>query len=437
MLKMALPIVISMLVQALYNTVDSIFVARVNENALTAVSMCFPIQTVYIAIATGTGVGINSIVSKRLGEREFDEANKAARHGIFLALCSFVVLALLSFVIVRPILAIQVGDADAEILNYGIEYMSIVSLVSIGMFTGINFERLLNSTGKTHLTMISQISGAVFNIIFDPILIFGYLGFPAMGVAGAAIATVGGQILGSVIGLILNIKKNKELDLNMKGFKPDGRLILEIYRIGIPSIILQCIGSVASTLMNMLLVSYSSTAVAVLGVQFKLNSFFFFPIFALNNALVPVVAFNYGARHRKRINSAVKTGVAFATIIMVAGALIFIFLPDFLLGLFNASEDMMEMGRTALFITAFHFPLVGYNIILSSSMQAVGDSIYGMINSFMRQIIVLLPAAYLLSHFFGLDAIWWAYPIAEAVSMLLMTFFFVRVYRKKFAPLPD
>ena len=437
LIKMALPIIISMLVNALYNIVDSIFVAQLNENALTAVSLAFPYQTIMIGISIGTSVGINALVSRHLGEKDPDMANITARHGIFLAICSYIALAVFSFFFVDTFVSLQTVGADPQIHEYCVTYLNIVTLGSLGMFLQNAFEKLMNSTGKTSYTMISQIAGAVFNIIMDPLMIFGLAGFPAMGVAGAAIATIGGQYLGFVISLILNLKKNTELNLSMLHFRPKKKIILEIYRIALPSIVLQCIGSVQQVMLNRLLVSYTSTAVAVFGITHKLNSFIFFPVFGLNNAVVPVVAYNYGARHRKRIKSAILTGEIFAVSVMTLGMLAFMLLPEQLMLLFNASEDMLLIGIPAFRIIGPVFPLAGYSIVLGSVLQATGDAIYSMINSFTRQLVILLPAAYVLSYLGGLGAIWWAFIIAEGVSLCLMTFFFLRVYRKKIAPLPE
>lgn len=435
LLKMSLPIIASMLVQALYNIVDSIFVAQINEYALTAVSLAFPLQNLIIAIASGTMVGINALLSRYLGEKKFKEANSTAIHGVFLSLIISAVFIVLSFVIIDPFVAAQSEASNPLIHEYGVTYMFICTSLSIGLNMETCFERLLNSTGKTNLTMISQMVGAGINILFDPILIFGLLGFPKMGVAGAAIATVAGQCVAAVLAFILNLKKNRDIHLTFRGFRPDRELIKRIYMIAIPSIIMIGIGSIMTFLMNIILNNFTSTAVAVFGVYFKLSSIIFFPIFGISTAMVTLVAYNYGARQKERLRKTVLIGCIASIAVMTIGAILFFVIPDKLLLLFNASDDMLAIGTIALPIIGISFLAAGYCIAISSVLQALGSAFYSMIVSICRQIAVLVPAAYILAHFFGLDILWWCYPIAELVAVILNIVFYRKVYKQKIAPL--
>ena len=428
LLSMSLPIMISMLVQALYNIVDSIFVAKISENALTAVSLAFPIQSLMIATATGTGVGVNAILSKSLGEKNFEKANRTAVNGVFLAVMSYILFVIIGLTVTMPFYRSQ--TSDAEILAYGKQYLTIVCVASIGLFAQIIFERLLQSTGKTIYTMITQGTGAIINIILDPILIFGLLGFPAMGVTGAAVATVAGQIVGGIMGVVINEKVNHEIKLIWKGFRPSLQMIGAIYRVGVPSIIMQAIGSLMTYGMNLILISFTSTATAVFGVYFKLQSFIFMPIFGLNNGMIPIVAYNYGAGKKERLIKTVKLSVAYAMAVMVIGFLIFQTLPQVLLQWFNASDRMMEIGVPALRIISISFLLAGFCIICGSVFQALGNGVYSMVVSIARQLVVLLPVAFLLSKLGHVNYVWWAFPIAELMSLALSTFFLFRIYHK-------
>ncbi len=428
LLSMSLPIMISMLVQALYNIVDSIFVAKISENALTAVSLAFPIQSLMIATATGTGVGVNAILSKSLGEKNFEKANRTAVNGVFLAVMSYILFVIIGLTVTMPFYRSQ--TSDAEILAYGKQYLTIVCVASIGLFAQIIFERLLQSTGKTIYTMITQGMGAIINIILDPILIFGLLGFPAMGVTGAAVATVAGQIVGGIMGVVINEKVNHEIKLIWKGFRPSLQMIGAIYRVGVPSIIMQAIGSLMTYGMNLILISFTSTATAVFGVYFKLQSFIFMPIFGLNNGMIPIVAYNYGAGKKERLIKTVKLSVAYAMAVMVIGFLIFQTLPQVLLQWFNASDRMMEIGVPALRIISISFLLAGFCIICGSVFQALGNGVYSMVVSIARQLVVLLPVAFLLSKLGNVNYVWWAFPIAELMSLALSTFFLFRIYHK-------
>ena len=437
LMNMSLPMMISMLVQAMYNIVDSIFVSRISENALTAVSLAFPMQTLLIAVAAGTGVGVNSLLSKSLGEKNYDRANKTAMNGIFLYIISYLVSAIVGIVAVHPFYASQIKSAPVEIMDMGVQYLTIVMVASFGLYAQFIFERLLQATGRTVFTMISQMVGAIINIILDPILIFGYFGLPKMGVAGAAIATVIGQIIAGCIGLIYNVKKNHDITLSFKGFRPDGHIIGTIYKVGIPSIIMQSIGSVMTYGMNLILVGLSATAAAVFGVYFKLQSFFFMPVFGLNNGLIPIVAYNYGAKKKKRMIRTIKWALLVAFCFMLFGFIIFESVPGMLLLLFDASENMLAIGIPALRKIAVHFLIAWFCIVAGSVFQAVGNGMYSLYVSVARQLVVLLPVAYLLSKIGGLDAIWWSFPIAELMSCAISSICLMLTYKKVIAPLPD
>ena len=429
LLQMSLPMMISMFVQSLYNIVDSIFVAQISEHALTAVSLAFPIQNLMFSVAIGTGVGINSLLSRRLGEKNFDEVDMVANNGIFLAICGFIVFMIVGFIVPRPYFESQTDNP--EIIEYGVTYMRICLIACAGVFGAITFERLLISTGKTGLSMISQLTGTAFNLIFDPILIFGLLGFPKMGIAGAALATVLGQFAAMTVSFILNVRKNKEIRLSIKGLKPEGQIIGKIYAVGIPSIIVMSIGSILVYFLNIILGSFTTTAIAVYGVYFKLQSFVFMPVFGLNNGSVPIVGYNFGARNKKRVTKTIIISSLAACSIMLVGMLIFELFPRQLLGMFNASEEMYSIGIVALRIIAIHFPIAAFCIILSSVFQALGKGIQSMSISFIRQLIVLLPAAWLLSLTGNINNIWWAFPIAEVISLLTCVILLKRVYDKE------
>ena len=433
LITMSLPMVISMLVQALYNVVDSVFVAQINEAALTAVSLAFPVQNLMIAISAGTGVGINALLSRNLGERRFEEANAVARNGIFLGMLSYIIMALIGLFGSHLFFTIQTDDP--QIIRYGTQYMLIITVASVGIFMQITFERLMQSTGKTIYNMITQGTGAVINIVLDPILIFGLFGLPRMEVAGAALATIIGQLVAVCMSLYFNCKKNTELNLNMKGFRPNRTIIANIYKVGVPSIIMQSIGSVMVFGMNKILMIFSSTATAVFGVYFKLQSFIFMPVFGLNNGMIPIVAYNYGAKDKKRIMKTIDLSVIIAVGIMIIGLAIFQLFPAQLLRLFDASEHMLEIGVPALRIISLSFIFAGYCIIVGSVFQALGNGVYSLIVSVARQLFVILPVAYVFAELFGLHMVWWAIPIAEIVSVLLSTLLFRRIKRQKIAPL--
>ena len=425
LLSMSLPMMISMLVQALYNIVDSIFVAQIHENALSAVSMAFPLQSLMIAMGAGTGVGVNAVLSKALGEKNFKKANSAAEHGVFLAVLSYVVFMLTGLLAVR--LFYESQTLDAQIVEYGVSYLTICCVCSFGLFTQMIFERLLQSTGKTIYTMITQGTGAIINIVLDPILIFGYFGMPRMGVAGAAAATVTGQIIAGILAVFFHFKKNREIRMNFQKFVPGKEMIAHIYAVGVPSIIMQAIGSVMVYGMNQILIAFTSTAVAVFGVYFKLQSFIFMPVFGLNNGMVPIIAYNYGARKKQRMLQTMKLSICYAVGIMLVGLLIIECIPAQLLKLFNASETMLDMGVPALRIICISFVFAGFCIVCGSVFQALGNGVYSMLVSIARQLVVLLPVAYLLSKLGNVDYVWWSFPIAEIASLGMTLFFLKRI----------
>ena len=434
LLSMAVPMMISMLVQALYNIVDSIFVSRICEDALTAVSMAFPWQNIVIAIAVGFGVGINALLSRALGQKNAERVNQVAVNGLLLAGLSYLLVLVAGLIGIRAYMRTQ---TDIEtIVNYGITYLNICILCSFGVFVEITFERFLQATGRTVYSMITQLTGAITNIILDPILIFGLLGFPKLGIAGAAWATVIGQCVGAVVAVMLNHFKNAEVHLRLRHIRPNGRLMGEITAISIPSIIMSCISSLTCFVMNMILIAYSSTAVAVFGVYFKLQSFVFMPVFGLNNGMVPIIAYNYGAQKPERIHKTIRLGMVYAVAIMVVGLLVFQLIPKELLRMFDASDAMLEIGAPALRIMSLAFVFAGIGIVSGSSCQAFGYSVYSMLISIARQIVVLIPAAYLLSLTGVLRSIWFAFPIAEIFSLILSLFFLRTTLKKTGMALP-
>lgn len=425
---MAIPMMISMIVQAFYNIVDSVFVSRISENALTAVSLAFPLQSLCIAVGSGTAVGMNAILSRSLGEKRQDMVDRSANTGIFLFICSYVLFALIGIFLTKPFFMAQT-DVE-EILKHGIGYSSICLICSVGIFMQFCFERLLQSTGRTNLAMITQLVGAITNIILDPILIFGLFGLPRMEVAGAALATVIGQIFAAILALIMNLKKNPEVHIRPKLIRFDAAIAGEIYRVGLPSIIMQSIGSIMTFCMNKILIAFSTTAAAVFGAYFKLQSFVFMPIFGLNNAMVPILAYNYGAAKPERVKQTIKLSIASAMSIMAVGLLVFETLPAVLLGFFDASEHMMEIGVPALRIIALHFVLAGFCIPAGSVCQAIGNPVYTLVTSVCRQLVVLLPVAWLLAQSGRLELVWFAFPIAEIMSMTMSTIFLGKTMKK-------
>ena len=433
LITMALPMMISMLVQALYNIVDSIFVAMICEDALTAVSMAFPMQNLMIGLGGGIGVGTNAILSKALGERDPKRASKYAMHGILIAGCGFLLFVILGLTITRWFFRIQ--GASEAITEYGTTYLSIVCIASLGLFSQMIFERLLQATGKTVLSMVTQMTGAIINIIFDPILIFGLLGFPKMGMAGAAVATVMGQLIAGCIGLVMNIKYNTELTFTLKGFEIRPKVILNILRIGVPSVLMVAIGSVMSFCVNKILIVFTSTAVAVFGCYFKIQSFAFMPVFGMNNGMIPIIAYNYGARRPDRMMKTLKLALIYAECIMLFALVMIQLFPEFFLGLFSASDAMYEIGIPAMRIISVCFIFAGFCVITSSYFQALGFSMYSMIISFTRQMIFLVPLAYIFSKSGNLNLVWFAWPIAELASVAICVIFNTRVQKKVIKPL--
>jgi len=425
-ISMSLPMMISMLVQALYNVVDSIFVAKINESALTAVSLAFPLQNLMIGLGTGMGVGINALLSRSLGEKKYDKANEAACTGLLITALHYVVFLLVSCFGVVPF--IQGQTQDPFIREYGITYLKIVCGCSFGLFFQLTNERLLQSTGRTIFSMILQATGAIINIILDPIMIFGLLGCPRMGIAGAALATVIGQCVAALLGTFFNLRYNKDITVSMaKIVHPTVDTLKQLYAVGIPSVLMMAVGSVMSYLLNRILIMFSTTATAVFGVYFKLQSFFFMPVFGLNSGLVPVLAYNYGARRKDRIMEALRFALMLASSIMFTGLIIFEVFPRQLLGLFNASDEMLRIGVAALRIIAVNFPVAAICIILGSTFQAFSRSIYSLLVSLSRQLIVLIPVAWLFSLLGEVTYIWFAFPIAEVVSLVISLILFRKI----------
>ena len=433
LVKLSVPMMISMLVQALYNVVDSVFVSWVSEEALTAVSLAFSLQNMMIAVGVGTGVGVNAMLSKSLGEKNQKRANATAENGIFLSVCSFLVFLVIGLTCIKPYFYAQTSD-DAIALQ-GIQYLSVCCIFSLGLFIQTMGEKLLAATGRTQLSMISQLVGAVVNIILDPIFIFGYCGEALSGTTGAAVATVIGQFCGAGMTLYFNTRKNPDIQLDFKGFRPSAKAIGRIYTVGLPSIAMQCVGSLMTFGMNLILMAFSSTAVAVFGVYFKLQSFVFMPIFGLNNGMVPIISYNYGARRPERVRKTIRLAVCYAEGIMVLGFCIFEFFPGQVLGLFSASQAMLTIGIPAMRIICLHFLLAGTSIVLSSVFQALGNGLFSLIVSVCRQLFVLLPAAWLLAQTGNVNNVWWAFLIAEIVSVLMSLAFYAHINKTIIVPL--
>ena len=427
--SMSVPMMLSMLVQALYNVVDSIWVSRVCEDALTAVSLAFPIQNLMIGVATGTGVGVNALLSRSLGAKDYEKANKVASNGVFLAIVSSVVFLFLG-IFATPLFFKTQVSADSPVYAYGVDYLTICCSLSFGVFGQIMVERLMQSTGKTVLSMITQLIGAAINIIFDPLFILGVGPFPRLEAKGAAVATVMGQIVAFIVALILNHKFNKEVTVRLKAFRPNGKIIGEIYKIGVPSIIMVAIGSVMTYLVNKILLGFAQTAAAVFGVYFKLQSFVFMPVFGMNNGIIPIIAFNYGAGNRQRMTKTVRFSMILACSIMAVGTALMWIIPDKMLLLFDASENMLSIGVPALKTISISFVMAGFSIAMGSVFQAIGKSYFSMIVSFTRQLVVLVPVAYFLSKTGVLENVWWAFPIAEVVSLGVTVASYIYVYKK-------
>lgn len=435
LISMSLPMVASMLVQALYNIVDSMFVAQLSEDALTAVSLAFPAQNLMIAVGTGTGVGINALISRSLGEKNKERANLIANNGLMLYVISGIVFALFGIFGSEIFFKLQIDDP--QIIQLGTEYLRICCLLSTAIFLQFGFERILQATGRTFYTMLTQGLGAIINIIMDPILIFGWFGMPAMGIRGAAIATVFGQCCAALFAFWFNKKKNDDIIINPKRYFLNAHAVKSIYSIGVPSICMASIGSVMTFGMNKILITFTSTAAAVFGVYFKLQSFIFMPVFGLNNGMVPIIGFNYGARKPDRLMATMRLATKYAMSIMTVGTIIFWAFTPQLLGIFNASEQMLEIGTPALRLISLSFLLAGFNIIRISTMQALGHGVISLTISVLRQLVVLLPSAFVFSRIWGLSATWISFPLAECVALLITIMFWKKVYRNEIKPIFD
>jgi len=433
--NMALPMIIAMLVQALYNVVDSIYVSRISESAVTALSLAFPIQNLLIGFAVGIGVGVNSLLSKALGQQDQDLADRTAGNGIFLACLATGLFILVGIFGVRPYFAMQ--SEVSETVNGGTAYTTICCIFSLGIFVEILGERLLQASGRTGYTLITQGTGAVVNILLDPVFIFGFppLGIPALGMAGAAIATVIGQWIAAILAVIFNLKFNHDVHFSLAALRPKKKVLAPVLSVGVPAIVMNSIGSVMTFGMNYILQGFHETATGVFGIYFKLQSFFFMPLFGINNATISIIAFNYGARKPERIVRTLKIACVTAMIIMLLGAAIFLLLPDLLLQLFHPSAEFLRIGRSALRIICLHFPLAAIGIALGASFQALGNGIYSTIVSLCRQLIALLPAAYLLSLSGKVNMVWWSFPIAEIISVTVTLLLFRKIYHQKVRPL--
>lgn len=425
---MAIPMMVSMLFQAFYNVVDSIFVSRVSQDALNSVSLAFPLQNMMIAFGGGTGVGMSALLSKSLGAKDQESADRAANVGIFLFICTSIMFACIGILLSGAFFRVQ--TSNETIIRYGTQYTTICLGCSIGLFMQFCNERLLQSTGRTFNAMITQLTGAIINMILDPIFIFGYFGFPRMEVAGAAVATVTGQMIAAIMAILMNIKTNKEIHLSVKKIRFHKETTLRIYRVGLPSIIMMSIGSIMTFFLNKILIGFTEAATAVYGAYFKLQSFIFMPIFGMNNAMVPIVAYNYGAKKHDRVKNTVKLTILTAMSIMAVGTCLFEFFPGLLLGFFNPSEEMLRIGIVALRIIGVHFIIAGFCIVAGSVCQAIGNPMHSMVISITRQLLVLLPVAFLLSLTGNLDLVWLAFPIAEIVSLILSAFFLKKTLKK-------
>ncbi len=433
LVNMALPMIISMLVQAMYNVVDSIYVSQISESAVTALSLAFPVQNMQIAFASGIAVGVNSLLSKSLGENNPQRAAQAAGNGVLMSAVSVAVFMLFGALGAAPFF--QAQSNVAETVQGGTAYVRICCLLTGGIFVEILFERLLQASGRTVFSMITQAAGAIINIVLDPVFIFGWWGVPAMGIAGAAVATVIGQWVAAGLAVFFNFRFNPEVRFGLEYLKPNWKIIRPIMTVGLPSIVMMAIGSVMNFSMNQILQGFTETATGVFGIYYKLQSFFFMPVFGLNNATISILAFNYGARKPQRILHTLRLGCAAAFCFMTVGFLAFRLTPELLLGIFNPSEEFLRIGCRALRIISFHFPLAAFGIVLGSTFQALGVGIYSTITSLCRQMLALLPAAWLLSLSGELNLVWWAFPIAEVVSLAVTVLLFLRIYRQKLLPI--
>ena len=439
LLNMALPMILSMLIQACYNIVDSYFVSKLSQDALNAVGLAFPVQNLMIAVSVGTGVGINALLSRSLGQKDQERANRTAMNGVMLEVVSGLVFTVLGLTCARLFYTVQTDIPG--IVEYGADYLTIIAGCSMGIFLSVACERLVQATGRTVYAMVIQGTGSVINLILDPILIFGLFGFPRLEVAGAAVATVTGQMIGGLVGLYLSLTHNPELQMSVAGLRPSREIIKGIYSVGLPSIIMQSIGSVMVFGMNQILIAFTATATAVFGIYFKLQSFIFMPVFGLNNGMVPIVAYNYGAQKPERITRTVKLAMAYAVGIMAVGFALFQLFPDVFLSLFEAegedAGDLLTIGVPALRIISFHFLVAGICVVSMSVFQALGHGVLSLIVAIVRQLIVLLPTAFLLSRLGGLDVVWWAFPAAETIAVMLCLLFLFRVFQKEIIPMQE
>jgi putative MATE family efflux protein len=430
---MSLPIMLSYVIEALYNIVDSLFVARFSEKALTAVSLAFPMQLLVISVTVGTSVGINVCLSRSLGAKDQNRVNRIAGNGIFLAFLTYIVFLLFGLFLAKAYFAQQTHDP--EIFRLGVDYLSTCMILSLGGIGQITFQRFLQSTGKSSISMISQLIGAVFNTIFDPILIFGLFGFPRMGVKGAAIATISGQTLALCIAIFFNLTKNKEIKFNFRFFKPDKKIIGEIYHVGIPAIINQSLNSFMAFGVNFILIRISPTVVAAFGIYMRIQNFVFMPVFGVNNGVIAITAFNYGAKNKERIDRVIKAGIVFAAFIMLIGtALIELFVNQIFIA-FNASSELMAVGVRAMRIICLSYVFMAFILIAQGVCQALGKSIHSLFISILRIVIVLLPVLYLFSRLFILNHIWWAFTIADVFSTLVAAFLLRHIYSQKITPM--
>ena len=434
-LSMSAPLMVSMLVQALYNTVDGIYLGRLSQDALTATSLSQPMQMLMIGFGVGTAVGVNSLVARRLGEKRFDEVTRAAAHGYVLAFITYLFFMAFSFFGIRWFFGIF--TRNGTLAQLGHDYLTICMRYSFGVFTALIGERLLQAAGKTTFSMLAQMSGALTNIILDPIFIFGKYGIAPMGIKGAAVATVMGQCVSAIVAIVFGMTFNKEVPVSFKGFRMQGAVVKDIYTVAFPSIIMQIVGTFCGLLMNAILISYSEAAVAVIGVYQKLNSFVFMPVFGLTQGLVPVIGFNYGARRKERIRHAFRLSVIVSLAVMTAGFAIFMIWPGVLMSIFSAKGEMLEMGIRAMRIISFSFMSAAVSIVMTSVTTGMGVGYPSLVCSLVRQVIGVVPAAYILTRLFGIGAVWYAYPFGEYLSLFISIFLVMRVYKRKMAELPE
>lgn len=434
-LTISTPMMVSMLIQSLYNVVDSMFVAQISEEALTALSLAYPVQMLMIAIQVGSGVGMNAELSKRLGSDEKELASAAANNGVFLGFFHYLIFLVLGLTLVRPFF--QAQTSNPQVVEYGMEYTVLITTLSIGKFMQFVYERILQATGRTFHTMITQGTGAILNIILDPILIFGWFGLPAMGVYGAAVATIIAQITSATMAFVINARINDDVDMKYLGFRPDFKVIKRIYSVGIPSMIMTSIVSVVTFLLNNILVQFSETAIAVYGAYVRLQGFAFMPVFGLNNGMIPIVSYNYGAKNRTRMIKAIKVCLAYGIGILVIGTIAFQIFPEQLLVLFNASDDMMEMGVAALRTISLSFAFAGFSIMIATVCQALGNGMLSLTIQLTRQLIVLIPVAYALALTGDVNNVWWAKLISEVAAVFVAIWAIRTMYRRKIKHMPD